>query len=648
MVDVTTVNEQSKEPSAVTASMATAASPAGPVKKAAPKKPAEARPGYKFVKVRKDGKIIRVERPIDADGHFLPPGAQPTAASAPAAQTATTTDASQPAVANPSGTVLETKITSSTSPPAEARSSTTDAPKAATFTNTSPGTNATTAAKLSVSAASKPHPNPTPKTSTTPGSKPAVPPTSTSTATANPAAKDTITTTTQKNATPHNKVANAASSPQPGTSRDTTAPGSRAIPPPPPAYSETAPLAIDVAAPTAPAVGVAAASDIAGAAADTAGASDVATSPVGGETAASGPSRIGLLMRIGLQTARVANAVVPGFNIGDEVHGGDGDGGGWDVDYSDDEEDDDYSDEEEEKMVDGDGDGQYGEYQDGDVEVDGDDGTGEEGDMERNADAGQDSEGGGPTIGGTVAAGGASPGQGQSHGIGSGGGSGGGDARGIGTFAAQEFATGLSKGALAAQGQQNRSVVGNGQTVQMETKKAPAKAPGTVKAPVTVAAKGKTAPAADPSIEKKTPTVNVTDAGAPSSKVPGAKPPRLLRPRTATDPSRIIVWSTMILLPLLFIILGVLVAVVDGRLEDDSFAKGVNQALKVGISAWPIIFAAVTAQCLRAVATWKVERGVRMMVSSPVRGCFALGLVISLLAKPAALAACMDCSLTMW
>lgn len=38
-----------------------------------------------------------------------------------------------------------------------------------------------------------------------------------------------------------------------------------------------------------------------------------------------------------------------------------------------------------------------------------------------------------------------------------------------------------------------------------------------------------------------------------------------------------------------------------------------EDAIKVAISAWPIVFAAVVAQCFKAYATFKVERGIRLM-----------------------------------
>lgn len=48
---------------------------------------------------------------------------------------------------------------------------------------------------------------------------------------------------------------------------------------------------------------------------------------------------------------------------------------------------------------------------------------------------------------------------------------------------------------------------------------------------------------------------------------------------------------------------------------DSSYVDGTDQALRVAVSVWPIIFAGIVAQSLRAYATYRVERGVRLMVS---------------------------------
>lgn len=56
-------------------------------------------------------------------------------------------------------------------------------------------------------------------------------------------------------------------------------------------------------------------------------------------------------------------------------------------------------------------------------------------------------------------------------------------------------------------------------------------------------------------------------------------------------------------------------AAIRGKPENDKTGRRVTEALIIAISAWPIIFAAIAAQSLRALATYKVERGIRLMVS---------------------------------
>jgi len=41
----------------------------------------------------------------------------------------------------------------------------------------------------------------------------------------------------------------------------------------------------------------------------------------------------------------------------------------------------------------------------------------------------------------------------------------------------------------------------------------------------------------------------------------------------------------------------------------------VTHATKAAITAWPIVFAAILAQTLKAIATYQVERGIRLRVS---------------------------------
>jgi hypothetical protein len=161
-----------------------------------------------------------------------------------------------------------------------------------------------------------------------------------------------------------------------------------------------------------------------------------------------------------------------------------------------------------------------------------------------------------------------------------------------GTTAATGMLSTVGQGVAQGQQQERRRVVGNGQTVQMETKKSPVD--------------GTTASEKKLLIRETSSKPQVSERNA-----------RVLRRRGPTDISRIVLWAIMILLPLLFIILGVLVGIANGRPQESALGQGVNQAIKVGVSAWPIIFAAVAAQSLRTLATWKVERGIKLMVGEP-------------------------------
>ena len=50
-----------------------------------------------------------------------------------------------------------------------------------------------------------------------------------------------------------------------------------------------------------------------------------------------------------------------------------------------------------------------------------------------------------------------------------------------------------------------------------------------------------------------------------------------------------------------------------------------ENAIKVAISAWPIVFAAVTAQCFKSWATYKVERGIKLMELEQLVGSNSFG-----------------------
>jgi hypothetical protein len=131
-------------------------------------------------------------------------------------------------------------------------------------------------------------------------------------------------------------------------------------------------------------------------------------------------------------------------------------------------------------------------------------------------------------------------------------------------------------------------------------------------------------------------------------------------PRTLADRSndwaRLIVWALMIMLPLAFIgpyfshpitpltnhkvELGIATACLykqpttykptistvdfidfSDTYHDTKMSLMIKYATKAAITAWPIVFAAILAQTLKAFATFQVERGIRLMVRIKITHC---------------------------
>ncbi|KAN0095135.1 hypothetical protein V8E51_015846 [Hyaloscypha variabilis] len=114
----------------------------------------------------------------------------------------------------------------------------------------------------------------------------------------------------------------------------------------------------------------------------------------------------------------------------------------------------------------------------------------------------------------------------------------------------------------------------------------------------------------------------------------GVRPPRPL-PKRYTDWGRLIAWTLVIVFPLAFIGLGIAIATLHGQpvtkvktikywdpdyeVEYDSeyssrVERGfaITHVTKAAVTAWPIVFAAILGQTLKAVATYRVERGIRL------------------------------------
>ena len=76
--------------------------------------------------------------------------------------------------------------------------------------------------------------------------------------------------------------------------------------------------------------------------------------------------------------------------------------------------------------------------------------------------------------------------------------------------------------------------------------------------------------------------------------------------------SFVILASLTVVLPGLFIVLGIMIWLMDNKSTASKWHP-MEDAIKVSVSAWPIVFAAVVAQCFKAWATYRVERGIKLM-----------------------------------
>jgi hypothetical protein len=74
----------------------------------------------------------------------------------------------------------------------------------------------------------------------------------------------------------------------------------------------------------------------------------------------------------------------------------------------------------------------------------------------------------------------------------------------------------------------------------------------------------------------------------------------------------------------MFAVLGVFIILMKGKSVASSWGS-LQDAIKVAVSAWPIVFAAVTAQVFKAWATYKVERGIKLMELEQLIGSNSFG-----------------------
>ncbi|MCJ1383335.1 hypothetical protein MMC17_006448 [Xylographa soralifera] len=89
------------------------------------------------------------------------------------------------------------------------------------------------------------------------------------------------------------------------------------------------------------------------------------------------------------------------------------------------------------------------------------------------------------------------------------------------------------------------------------------------------------------------------------------KVPKSLRKRRSL--SQFVVWPIMITLPLLYVVLGIMTALLNGKDSSSFMGSAMTEAIKISVTLWPIIFAAIAAQSLKMFASYKIERGLRLM-----------------------------------
>ncbi|MCJ1436025.1 hypothetical protein MMC27_005403 [Xylographa pallens] len=83
--------------------------------------------------------------------------------------------------------------------------------------------------------------------------------------------------------------------------------------------------------------------------------------------------------------------------------------------------------------------------------------------------------------------------------------------------------------------------------------------------------------------------------------------------RRTSSIAQLVIWAIMVLIPTLFVVLAIMTAVLTGRRSPSTMGTAVSEANKIAVSLWPIVFAAILAQSLRMLASYKVERGLRLM-----------------------------------
>lgn len=85
--------------------------------------------------------------------------------------------------------------------------------------------------------------------------------------------------------------------------------------------------------------------------------------------------------------------------------------------------------------------------------------------------------------------------------------------------------------------------------------------------------------------------------------------------------------SLSIVLPICFVVLAGFIIGMKGKSTDSNWSK-IEDPIKIAITVWPIVFAAVTAQAFKTWAAYKVERGIKLMELEQLVGSSSFGAVM--------------------
>ncbi|KAK3342200.1 hypothetical protein B0T25DRAFT_618005 [Lasiosphaeria hispida] len=85
--------------------------------------------------------------------------------------------------------------------------------------------------------------------------------------------------------------------------------------------------------------------------------------------------------------------------------------------------------------------------------------------------------------------------------------------------------------------------------------------------------------------------------------------------------------SLSVVLPTLFLVLACFIMAMNGKSSESAWGRMIDP-IKIAVTVWPIVFAAVTAQGFKTWAAYKVERGVKLMELEQLVGSNSFGAVV--------------------